>query len=510
MGFMKKMTEVLNNETSVTENGALGYKTTGKKLLDINFSTSSLRKRKEEEIVFKFLEAFYEDKMLAVKWLFFASDVRGGMGERRLFRICMKYLAEEYPEIAKAVLSLIPEYSRWDNLICLVDTPLAEDVVEIIKTQLLADIQNANQNKPISLLAKWMPSANTSSSKTKNLAKKLIKLFGCTDREYRKILSGLRRYLDVVEVKMSSGNWSEIEYSAVPSKANVMYNSAFLKHDEKRRRDYLESLSKGETKINSSVLFPYDIVNKYKSYPRKDIALEKMWESLPDYVNGNGSTICVADGSGSMGQCVSSGSRVTCLDVANSLAIYFAERCSGEFKDKYITFSMNPRLVNLSVVSSLREKLNIAYRYNEMANTNIEAVFDLILDTAIKYQMQQEEIPSNILILSDMEFDGCARMSSDRHNYGGKVDEKLFEHFANKYEQNGYKLPRLIFWNICSRTNTIPLKENALGVALVSGFSPAIMNMVLSNKTDPYECLIEQLSVPRYDKVENAIKDFVA
>ena len=234
-----------------------------------------------------------------------------------------------------------------------------------------------------------------------------------------------------------------------------------------------------------------------------------MWKALPDYVKGAGNTICVADGSGSMCSCVGN-TRVTALEVANALAIYFAERCTGQFRDNYITFSENPQLVDLSNGRTLRDKIEIALKHDEVANTNIEAVFDLILETAIRHNMKQEDLPQNILILSDMEFDSCARAGLGTEIitdwWGRRVarristrpDAKLFKTIAKKYAAHGYKLPRLVFWNICSRTGTIPVKENDLGVALVSGFSPAIVKMVLSNSTDPLECLLEQLNSDRF------------
>jgi hypothetical protein len=331
------------------------------------------------------------------------------------------------------------------------------------------------------------------------------------------MLSKLRSYLKVVEVAMSKKEWSAIDYSAVPSRANLIYNNAFLRNDEERRRDYLNKLQKGETKINAGVLFPHDIVHKYTLMSRRnwetDTALEELWKALPDYVKGAGNTICVADGSGSMG-CTVGGTQVSALEVANALAIYFAERCSGEFHDNYITFSENPQLVDLSQGNSLKEKLEIASHYSEVANTNIEAVFDLILRTAIKSEMNQEDMPKNILILSDMEFDGCAGVPTGRvtKDWWGretielaKPDKKFFEVIAQRFANHGYKLPRLVFWNINSRTGTIPVKENDLGVALVSGFSPAIVKMVLSNSTDPFECLLEQLNSERYLAVEEAL-----
>ena len=521
--FMDSLKETLNEDfnSSITENGAVGYRTTGKELLDINFSITSMRNMSEQKIVEKFVKVFYEDKLLAVKWLFFARDIREGIGERRLFRICMKYLAENHKEIACSVLDLVAEYGRYDDILCLLYTDLKGDVLNVVKKQLDKDMTDMNDNKPISLLAKWLPSCNASSKETKRLAHVVVDGLGITERQYRKMLSKLRSYLRIVEVSMSKKEWSAIDYEAVPSRANLIYNNAFLRNDEERRREYLGSLQRGEAKINSSILFPHDIVHNYMGSDRYafkikkdvDITLEELWKALPDFVNGAGNTICVADGSGSM-TCTIGNTKVSALDVANALAIYFAERSSGQFKDKYITFSQHPQLVDFSSANSLKEKIEIALAYNEVANTNIEAVFDLILQTAIDKNMSQNELPQNILILSDMEFDGCVtcRTSNDEWTYYSKEKptKKLFTTFKKRYKEYGYKLPRLVFWNILRRTGTIPVQENDLGVALVSGFSPAIVKMVLSNSTDPFECLLEQLNSERYQPIEERIKNIVA
>lgn len=527
MSFMENLKETIGEgqwNESMTENGGLGFRTTGKELLDMNFAVATLRKASESEIVTRFSKVFYENKMLAVKWLFFVGDVRGGLGERRLFRICMKYLAESHKDIAKELLPLVAFYTRWDNLWVLLDTDLKYDIITIVKKQLEMDMSNMKKNESMSLLAKWMPSANTSSNETKRYAHILMEGIGIGEREYRKMLSALRKHLNIVETAMSSKEWSSIDYSTVPSRANLMYNKAFLRNDEERRREFLESLKKGETKINAGVLFPQDIVHKYTNggsniCGTEDIAIEEMWKALPDYVKGAGNTICVADGSGSMTSRIDNNSSVSALDAANALAIYFAERSTGEFKDTYITFSENPQIVDLSHGKSLKEKLEIAFRHNEVANTNVEKVFDLILDTAINKKLHQEELPNNILILSDMEFDGCvgAGQQIPSRNWFGQVcytsrkaTKKDFEIIKKKYEAAGYKLPRLVFWNLNSRTGTIPIKENDMGVALVSGFSPVIVNMVLSNKLDPFEILVDQINSERYDAVENAVKDLLS
>lgn len=309
MGFMNSMKSTLNEDfnESYTENGAFGYRTTGRHLLDLNFKVASLRKADAETIISGFDKAFSEDHIHALKWLFYLRDAREGLGERRSFRIIMSHMANVEPEISKVLIGLIAEYGRYDDLLSLVGTECEKNALEVIKNQLMKDMEAKKANKPVSLLAKWMPSCNATSYKTKENATVVRKYLGFTERQYRKILSELREYIDVVERKMSAKKWGEINYEAVPSKANLVYNNAFLKNDEERRREYLDKLEKGEAKINSSTNFPHDIVHSYlkgRSYYRSNIkedkALEALWKALPDTVQGDGNTLVVRDGSGSM------------------------------------------------------------------------------------------------------------------------------------------------------------------------------------------------------------------
>lgn len=510
MGFIDAITNELNNETKLTENGAIAYRTSGKKLLDLNFAVASLRSASEQEIIRKFMDAYWENPVLAMRWLFYNRDVRQGLGERRSFRVIFKHLANEQVEIVKKLIPLVAEYGRWDDLWCLLETDLVDDVAKLVHNQIIEDLDNMENNKSISLLSKWMPSLNASSQTTKKYASILCKKMLHSPRSYRKMLSRMRKYIDIVECKMSAKEWNAINYEAVPSRANLIYNSAFLRNDEERRREYLGKLEKCEVKINASTLFPHDIVHKYmsgnswwsQSLNPFDATLEGLWKALPDTVQGAENTIVVADGSGSMTCNVGGNTHVTALDVANALAIYFAERSSGEFKDKYITFSNRPQLVDFSNAKTLRDKIGIALSHNEVADTNIEATFDLILQTAVNNNMSQEDMPKNILIVSDMEFNMAT-------GYRYAPTETLFETIAKKYAAHGYMLPRLIFWNVNSRTGTIPVKENELGVALVSGFSVNVVNMVMSNKLDPYECLLDTLNDERYQPIEEAIKDII-
>ena len=508
MNFINSLkNELVKNTLQQTENGAFGHSLSQSALVDFNFKISSYRNMSEEIIINDFMKAYNENKILAMRLLFFIRDCRGGLGERRLFRVIIKEIANDSPHMTENLFNLIAEFGRWDDVFVLFGTPVERFAIEQIAKQLSKDLKAVSINSDsISLLAKWMPSINGSNKERKLLAVKLARAFGMTDKTYRKIISKLRAHLDVVERKMSAKKWSEIKYSAVPSRANLIYNGAFLRNDEERRRQFLGKVEAGEEKIHSATNFPHDIVNSYEKYRAKDTTLEELWKALPNY-GALENTLVVADGSGSMESRIGE-SKITALSVANALAIYFAEHCVGGFKNNYITFSETPQLVNLGS-GTLYSKIKIAKSHDEVANTNIEAVFDLILKTALSRRMNQEELPGTILIVSDMEFDACATSNTGKKrsywDTAPSIKKTLFSEIASRYESVGYKMPKLAFWNVMSRTNTIPVIENEAGVSLVSGFSPAAIKMVLSGKADPYEALVEVLMNPRYDVVEKAI-----
>ena len=491
-----------------TENGAVGYKSTGKYLVDLNFQISSLRQKSEEEIYKMFLDAYYENPVLAWQWMFYLRDVRGGTSERRSFRCILRGMADDHPKEVAAVIPCIAEYGRYDDLFVLLDTSLKPIIIELVNTQLKADIIAYQENKPISLLAKWLPSRNASSRKTKDYADILVKELGLTYYVYQKTLSKLRKRLDIVETYMSENRWSEIDYNKVPSRANLIYRKTFLQHDLERRQAFLESLKRQEegVKINAGTLFPHDIVHSYTNGNRfcnqLDITLEELWKALPDEVNGAKNIMVVADGSGSMAWNEIAKSSILPIDVANALAIYFSERSAGVYKDKYITFSYRPQYVDFSNAQTLRDKLHIAARHTECSNTNIEAVFDLILDTAIKNGLQQVDLPEMVLVISDMEFDGCVTGNPNSK----KANKTLFSKISEKYKRKGYTLPKLAFWNVCSRTGTIPVIENEMGVCLVSGFSTAVIKMILSGELDSYTALLNILKSDRYKVIGEAIE----
>lgn len=509
------------NNLEFTENGAVSHSTSGSDLLDIHFSVSSLRGADSKVINEKFRKAFTENPYYAVRWLFYARDIRGGekvkdnigntndgtgLGERTLFRTILVDMAKNgMSEYVKEIIPYVAEIGRYDDLWPLLDVKtngVNKAVLKYVKQKLAEDINNYHNNKSISLLAKWLPSNNASSKTTKKYANIIRQYLGWSWPEYQQTLSALRAYLDVVERKMSSNNWQAIDYEHVPSRANLIYNDAFLRHDEERRRLYLDALTKGEAKINASTLFPHDIVHKYRRYPKYDEALEQLWKNLPDY--GIHDTLVVADGSGSMLSTIG-GTKVSALSVANALAIYCSEHNNGEFKNKYITFSNRPKFVKFDDNWTLRQKIAESYRHSEIADTNIEAVFDLILNTAINNNLSNDEMIKNILIISDMQFNSAVAGGARR------VNKTLFDVIEARFNAHGYTMPKLIFWNLMNErwggSSTFPVTINqGFPCTLVSGFSVSILQMVMNGEINPYNALIKTLSHPHYDFAEDTLK----
>jgi Domain of unknown function (DUF2828) len=483
------MLNYLKEETNYayTENGALSRATTGSSLLDFFAQAGAMRKRSEQDIINAFTEAFSEDKLLALKALFYFRDIREGQGERRLFRVIAKYLANFHTDVMEKNLHLIPEYGRWDDLYVFFGTKLEDKVGQLIKEQFEKDIKSEYP----SLLGKWLKSENTSSQESRVLAKMTRKILGLSPRQYRKALTSLRKKIDIVEAKMSANEWNEIKFEHVPSQAMLKYRNAFNRHEPKRYQEYLISLSKGETKVNTKTLYPYQLVNKVGiGYLRfKNLSIEEeqllneMWNNLPDYIgNKKENSIAVVDTSGSM--------YGTPLEVAISLGLYMAERNKGKFHNHFITFSERPQLQEIKGVTFCEKVRNMA-KADWGMSTNIESVFNLILNTAIKHNLPQEEMIKKIYIISDMEFNYCV---------DGGNDKTLFENIREKYNRYGYELPKLVFWNVDARNKQFPVTMNDTGVQLVSGFSPTLFEQVMSGK-EAYDLMLDTLNSPRYDAI---------
>ncbi|MDE6671418.1 MAG: DUF2828 family protein [Ruminococcus sp.] len=489
------MLDYLKKESSVTttENGALTYSTTGNECLDLFFKAGAMRSAEEKEIANVVIRAYVENPEKTMKIIFYVRDIRGGLGERRFFRTAIKSLLKCYPDAVERNIPYFAEYGRYDDLMTVIDSPCESTAVNEIKKQLDSDIQAMNADKNVSLLAKWLPSVNTSSEETRKLGKKMCRLLGMNEKTYRQTLSSLRKYIDIIENRLRESDYT-FDYSKQPSCAMFRYRQAFLRNDEERYTEYLKAVDKGETTINTSALYPYEITrkcneNKCMSEDEK-LSLDVTWKNLPDYATTDENAIAVIDTSGSMTW--SENSSVRPLDVALSLGIYFAEHNKGTFANHFITFSENPRLIEIKG-DDIFQKVNYCMKFTEYANTNLEAVFNLILNTAVKNKLPQEELPTKIYIISDMEFDYCIE---------GGNSLPLFETMKKKYQKKGYKLPDIVFWNVNSRQSNMPVSMSETGATLVSGFSPVIFDMTISGDISPASVMERVISSERYAPIK--------
>lgn len=472
-----------NTNYTLTENAAVARATTGSELLNFFSVGGALRTRDEADIVRLFDKAFDEDPQYALKAAFYFRDVRGGQGERRTFRAILKYLAAspESKEWLRKNLQLVPEYGRWDDLFVLFGTDLEKNVLDLIKGRLTADRGSDNP----SLLAKWLPSENASSEESKKFALKIAKYLRLTPRQYRKTLADLRAKIDIVERKLSAGEWGSVVYEHVPSQANLLYRRAFKRHDAERYNKFIELATQGKVEIKAGVLYPYDIVRKCnEDRTDSDATLNALWKNLPDYCEGTTeNAIVVADVSGSMY------GLPICISV--SLAIYLAERNKGVFHNKFISFSAKPTLQTVTG-TTIRRKVENLNRTSWDMNTDIEAVFRLLLETAKRNRIPDSEMVKKLYIVSDMEFDAAC----------GRQDITLFNKIKEDYRLAGYTMPFLVFWNVNSRNDQFPMSMDDRGFLNVSGASPSIFKgLMKSEYKTAYDFMIDILDAERYKAV---------
>ena len=498
MNFSEVIKE--NATRKYTENGARAYNTTGDKLLDLFSTVGSLRTRSEEEIREKYRLAFSEDQLLATKLLFYTGNIRGGLGERRTFRICLKWLAQEHPEIAVKNIPLVAAFNRWDSLFELIGTDVENAMWAYIAETFANDISNLTVAKVtrtaphISLLAKWLPSENASSKKTRKLAKTVINKLRLSPKQYRQILSALRAQLKIVEKSMSAQEWDQIVYSGVPSYAMKNYRNAFERHDSERFKEFIGAVKKGEKKINASTLFPYDLIHQYTSrsgwdfnVTNYDEVLEQQWKALPNYVDEGTEVLVMADTSGSMFY-----GDTRPMETSVGLAIYFAQRNKGMYHNTFMTFSSTPAYYSIDEGASLRDCIRKVSRGPWTGSTNLTGAMRKILHDAVSNSVAPEEMPKALVVISDMEIDAAQRWGSDKWDYADAL--------AEEFERAGYTMPKLIFWNVNSRNDTFLTKNK--NTLLVSGQSPSTFRSVLKsiNKT-AYEAMLEVLNDPMYDCV---------
>lgn len=488
--LFKNFLDALKGEANktLTENLAVTYRSSGSESVDLFASIGALRSASEQEIVRRFYKAWAEDHDTAMKILFYARDVRCGLGERRVFRVILSALAELEPESVRKNIALIPEYGRYDDLLALFGTPCEADAIDVIREQMSRDLTVLEAGEPVSLLGKWLPSINASSDEARKQAKRLAQALGMNAAQYRKALSALRNSIKIIENNLRTKKYT-FDYSQQPSKAMFKYRKAFNRNDQKRYSQFLAQVQKGEATLHTGTLMPYELVRsalKYRSDDSERKSLDVTWNALEDFTDGSNSLV-VIDGSGSMYVC----GDPRPAEVALSLGIYFAERNTGMFHDHFITFSMHPQLVQIKGADFV-ERVRYCKTFNEITNTDIEAVFELILKTAVNNHLPQSEMPETLYIISDMEFDLCTRNASLTN----------FENAKQLYAAHGYHLPKIIFWNVQSRQQQVPVKMNEQGVALVSGCSPRIFSMVISNEMDPYKFMMSVLGSERYAPIK--------
>lgn len=497
--FLNTLKEQTNYK--YTENGALARKTTNCAVYDLFALGGSYRNRSDEDVILLFKNALEEDETLALKCLFYLRDHICGQGERRFFRVAYKWLCNTHPDIARRNLEVFgSDMCRWDDLIyiCL-DTPLEKDMLKIVMSQLILDLESETP----SLLAKWVPSENASSYTTRHAAAKLRQAMRFSHKEYRKMLALLRSRINIVEKLMSENRWDEIKFDKIPSKAGFKYKNAFARRDIIAKK-YEAFMKNEKTTVNAKDLYPYEIVAKaaettdyYWNYDFKDISdvdratLEKYWQNLPDYLDGQKcNMMCVVDTSGSM----TDDRAAAPINVAISLGMYCAERIGEPFKNHYISFSSRPQMIKIEGVDFV-DKVRRIYKTNLCENTNLTAVFNLILSIAKRPGVKPEDIPSTLVVISDMEIDYG---TTNRAEWTTENAATEMEKIREKYAAAGVDMPRLVYWNVNARNNTI--LDSGPYVSFVSGMSPILFEQVLTGKNGWDLCCAKLLS-KRYEVI---------
>ncbi len=472
-----------------TENGAVALNTTGEACLDLFSCIGALRETDEERIERLFAEAYKEDALFATKLAFYGRDVRGGLGERRTFRILLRYMAECHPEALMENLDLIGVYGRYDDLYELIGTPLEAEMWQAMKQQFEEDRSNMAEGNAVSLLAKWIKTADASSEKTRKLGILTAQKLGYSVYEFKRIVRALRKHIGVVEALMSAGRWSEISYSRVPSRAMMIYRTAFYRNDEERFAEYVNRAVKGEEKIHADTLYPYDIVEKYLSFSwnaavkrlsdQDNALLEAQWRALPEYVEEGVNALVIADVSGSMmGRPMAS---------SLGLALYFAEHNRGDYHGLFMTFSNEPQIVKVKG-ETLQHKLSSIATSKWGMNTNLKAAFERVLEIALKNRTPAEDMVKSLIVISDMEIDQC-----------GDKNWTFYDKMRSKYRKAGYEIPNVIFWNVNSRHDIFHADAKRKGVQLCSGQSAATFKQLLSCVgLNPVEAMRQVIDCERY------------
>ena len=468
-----------------TENGAVALNTTGDARLDFFGVAGSLRTAQKERVERLFAEAWKEDPLFATKIAFYARDVRGGLGERQIFRTLIRYMAKYHQEALRPNLDLIGVYGRYDDLYSLIGTPMEDEMWAAMKKQFEEDRVNLEQGNAISLLAKWIKTADASSENTRKLGILTAQKLGYSVYEFKRLVRAMRKQIGVVEALMSAGRWDEIKYSAVPSRAMMIYRKAFMKHDAVRYGQFINKAVKGEESIHSAALYPYDIVEKVAHFGwsgctiTEDDVLEAQWRQLPDYVEKGTNALVIADTSGSM--------HGRPIAASVGLAVYFAERNTGAYHNMFMSFSGTSRIQILKG-DTLAQKIGSIDMNDWQNNTNLKAAFEHVLEIAVRNHVSADEMPKSLIVISDMEIDYC-----------GDKDWTFYEQMARRFRDNGYQIPNIVFWNVDSRHDVFHADKKRTGVQLVSGMSTSVFRQVMQCVgMNPVEAMEKVIGSDRY------------
>ena len=494
-----------------TENGAITFTSTLNHNLDF-FALASAKRANPMEAVSLFNEAYHENPVTALLNLFYLRDIRGGQGERSIFRLCLERIDPKFMS-NENFLKLVPEYGRWDDLILMIskfhkNIDVVGSIVKVIKDQIDLDSKSDHP----SLLAKWVPLANSvSNPERKSIAHALPKLLGLTERQWRKIIVAIRDKYNLTERLLTERKYDNIEYQHVPSRCFMIHQTLFSTKDPERFSKFLDDVKSGKVKMSAACIYPFEVIYKLREKinfggfywgdtPKFDIndpeivSLMEMWNSLPSFT-AKGNILPVVDVSGSMFTPVSGG-KAMAIDVSTSLGLYCAQHNEGLFANHYISFSESPRLIKLDPDKSLIDNLIYILSTDVGYNTNFHKVFKTILKGMVQNHVPQEECPSIVLAISDMEFD-C--VGSDTN----------FETIKKMYQDSGYEMPQLVFWNVASRGRNVPVRKNEKGVILISGLSPSILKFISDGEINPERFMMNVLLSERYHPVIEAISQVV-
>jgi hypothetical protein len=471
---MNKMTQAIEKEENetVTQNGMMIKKSSQDALVDLFYAIGGLRNDPARAIEL-FQKAFKANKQLSVRIALYARDVRGGMGERNLFRLMMQWLASNDHKNAIKMMHIISEVGRWDDMFAFLYTPVEKEAL----SYLAKNIENP-------LCAKWMPREK---STKKAWALKLRNHMGLSAREYRKLLVGAT---DVVEQKMSAKQWNNIEFSHVPSLASARYQKAFYRNAPANYGEYINALETGEegVKINAGAVYPYDVIKSVAMGEHR--VAEQQWKALPNYIEDDKSFIPLIDVSGSMTQMLGNNPNLCVQDVAMSLGIYCAQRNRSAFKDKFLTFANVPNWVDIGGLD-LKEAVNKTRRAPWDMNTNFELAMKLIVDTAVRSNVPKKDMPDYLIVFSDMQFDIAKTHKNKPHGMSRQM-----------FEDAGYDMPIMVYWNLSDYGANTPVSFDKDGTMLVSGFSPSIMKSIMAMDLDnitPYALMLKAIMIDRYN-----------